>query len=531
MSVSAASNVVLTVGPNGCDYLTINEALVYASTLPNPYSVFPSPGNVPPDPPPDDNAPVQVQPPQTPCITLELQPGYVMQEQVFIYENDLSHIEITAAASWDTTSDPVPIYADTLNWSPNVSNWRSNTAFAFCAMRDAGMPTLGALFEMQISPDGQAKGLTLQSQEVAGRCGMIVQEASHAVIERGFGIKNAPYRGLYIVNGVVYARQTVWDGAGTNPYNPSKGAGIRASNGSLLDCRQSSAKGCGIGLYAYSSRVSAQYCDFTDAVYREYQPTSASAGDSQETKVSAKVEGFGVLAGNSVTLSIQGCDCSGAGIAGVIADGAARITADGYYVNGSTEYLKCENVGAANAASSSAGALMMSNGAFIFAPNAKLHGSATDAIHASAGAHVVAPGADCWNAANRSIYANAATVEAGGAACTGAGADIAVEAYAGARVSIVSGKLSSAGSLVLKAATGSWISATGATNASGQLLTTDDMSPAPNSPCADGLILSDAGSPDGGVFRLQTADISSASKLGKEFWFARFIDWIITGRA
>ncbi|SBS73764.1 Triple helix repeat-containing collagen (modular protein) [uncultured Mycobacterium sp.] len=220
---------LITVGSGG-NFATINEALRAASRYAPDYLSTPATW-------PAIRGRVGVE--------IRLLSGFVMAEQVFVVQQDLSYVTITSEDAVVTIQRSA-ITGDngSSTTAPGINNWRTGCHPAWCAMRNATLPFIKTLFSFDNSGDGY------------GTVGVMVFEESRAVIFSGCGVKNAGWRGLYVDGATCYARGTIWDGAGYSTGGPDGAAGpdgtrcgIRIANGANVDVRESSAKNCFSGAY------------------------------------------------------------------------------------------------------------------------------------------------------------------------------------------------------------------------------------------------------------------------------------------
>ncbi len=216
---------------------------------------------------------------------ISLLSGFVMVEQVTVYQRDLSHITITAEDS------EVPIVRSTLQ-EVTLGDTKPGSHPAFAAVRTASLPMIDCVFNMDSS--GTADG----------RHGVYVGEASRAVIARDAGIKNVGDRGLYVYNGVVFARDTVWSGAKV---------GVRVSNASVVNIRDSSLNDCDqYGLWAAgASLVNAHGVNCANAGDRAINVV-ASRVDADEA-ICTNAGGRAVNAAKVSMINLAEADCDNAG--------------------------------------------------------------------------------------------------------------------------------------------------------------------------------------------------------------------------
>ena len=192
------TSVTLTVG-SGEQYTTINAALEYA--VKKYYPIFLSGGT-------------------KPRVTIQLQAGFVMAEQVLVESLDLSWITITGVD--DET---------VINRSALTTYWGDGYP-AFGATNGGFLPIIGQLFNMNTS--GTA----------TERHGILAYSNSRAIVLGGCGVKNAGSNGIYAArNSTINAHSADASGAGTY--------GIFASLGSLINANGANASGAiSYGIFA-----------------------------------------------------------------------------------------------------------------------------------------------------------------------------------------------------------------------------------------------------------------------------------------
>jgi len=150
-------NITVTVGDNG-DFPTINAALENVVALYYPKYIS---GN------------------NCPRVTINLLPGFVMNEQVLIESLDLSWITITG-------DDEETI----INRSALNINFYA-TYPAFGAANGGTLPIIGQLFNMNTEGESTNKN------------GIVAFYLSKCIISSGYGIKNAGYYGIFANNGSI----------------------------------------------------------------------------------------------------------------------------------------------------------------------------------------------------------------------------------------------------------------------------------------------------------------------------------------
>lgn len=194
-STGAQSSYTLTVGSGGV-FSTINAALDHAKTIGKSHKA----GNV--------------------TVTVSLLTGFVMAEQVICDGENLSYITITSVDA------EVTIQRSALA-ATGITNLDYDSTPAFLAVNGGTLPTIGALFSMDTSG----------SADSAKQHGVMAAWGGHVNVAYGCGVRNSTGRGLYLVGATAYARNSVWDNAGTR--------GIRVGNGSIANVRGASATACG----------------------------------------------------------------------------------------------------------------------------------------------------------------------------------------------------------------------------------------------------------------------------------------------
>ena len=248
------SSVTLKVGSGG-QYTTINAALGYA--VKKYYPIFLSGGT-------------------KPRVTIQLQAGFVMAEQVLVESLDLSWITITG------------VDAETvINRSALTTYWGEGYP-AFGATNGGFLPIIGQLFNMDTS--GTA----------SNRHGILAYSNSRAIVLGGRGVKNAGTYGIRAYHGsTINAGGANASGAGTY--------GISAYHGSTINAEGANASGAGTyGIFAaYGSTINA------------YGANASGAGT------------YGIFAVHGSTINAYGANASGAGTYGISAYHGSTINAYG----------------------------------------------------------------------------------------------------------------------------------------------------------------------------------------------------------
>ena len=177
------SSVTLKVG-SGEQFPTINAALEYA--VKKYYPIFLSGGT-------------------KPRVTIQLQAGFVMAEQVLVESLDLSWITITG------------VDAETVINRSALTTYLGRGYPAFGATNGGFLPIIGQLFNMDTS--GTA----------SDRHGIVAFSNSRAIVLDGCGVKNAGAFGIYAVrSSTINANSADASGAGSYGISAVRGSTINA---------------------------------------------------------------------------------------------------------------------------------------------------------------------------------------------------------------------------------------------------------------------------------------------------------------
>lgn len=264
---SISSNVTYQIGATG-DYSTLNAAI---QDLQNSYPEYSNAGIT---------------------VTLNLQTGYVMAEQVLVYGIDLGWITITGTdAETEVTSSALTIDFTT-------EDYGFGTYPVFGVSKGGTGPIINQLFSFDIT------GVDTSKHGI-----FTVGSGSSIDILSGAGCKGADGNNIY-ANRVssIECNTAIASGAGLN--------GIFASNGSIINANSVDASGAGSnGIYAANgSTIGADGAN------------ASGAGTN------------GIYARGSSTINANGANASGAGTIGIYALNASSINANSADCSGAGQY-------------------------------------------------------------------------------------------------------------------------------------------------------------------------------------------------
>lgn len=213
------SNVTYQIGSTG-DFLTINTALKYLSKVQPDY----------------DNAGI--------TVTLNLEAGFVMTEQVLVRGIDLGWITITGTDAETSITHT----ALTIDFTTDDYGFISYPAFG--VSKGGTLPRIGQLFRM-------SSGTTPED----GKHGIIaVGSGSSAEVLSGAGVQDAGTNCCYCVYCAnINCKDSIFSGAGTN--------GVAATQGATINAYSVDASGAGdTGIFSHSgSTINAYGVDASGA--------------------------------------------------------------------------------------------------------------------------------------------------------------------------------------------------------------------------------------------------------------------------
>lgn len=190
---------------------------------------------------------------QLPVVTIELQSGYVMDEQLLVQGVSLGWLAITSI-------DPIV----TIKRSALI-NSISGRYPAFGARLMGELPVIAALFEMDSSgdgsefPDGIPDGKTYEQINIV-RDGVFTT-TSNSFIAVNCGVRNAAGRGYHAANGGIAQ-------AGAADFSGASQAVARVSNGTIANLRDfKGTDGKHNGLQLTNAVVSMPRADFSRSAY------------------------------------------------------------------------------------------------------------------------------------------------------------------------------------------------------------------------------------------------------------------------
>ncbi len=256
---SLRENVKVTVGAGG-DFPTINAAVLRLSRFT-----------------PDLEVTAEV----------ELQSGFVMEEQLFVEGLNLGWITITG------------VDAETVIDEPSLTRVLDGRYPAFGVKGGGTLPAIGHLFRFSSKGD-----------VASNRDGVFASGAGSSVnILAGCGVQDAGSHGLFAAEGsTINATGAAANGAG--------GHGLFAAEGSTINATGADASGAvNYGLHAaHGSTINAQNAN------------ASGAGS------------YGIFATSSSTINAAGADASGAGSSGIFASDGSTVNAYGADASGAGQY-------------------------------------------------------------------------------------------------------------------------------------------------------------------------------------------------
>ena len=282
------ADIVITVGASG-DYSNLSDALKEASTY---YGQYVSGGAK---------------------IEINLLSGFVLAEQIFVVEKDLSFIEITSVDS------VVTITRSAITQTLSITNWVSNYTPVFTAMRNGKLPVINCLFNMDSTGTPTGK-----------RVGIFLHENSSGIVTRTNGITNCDGRGVEVSGSLFYGRESNFSG--------SLDAAYRISNGSMANIRGSNGSGSVRGLYATSAMVVAIDSNFSGCSEYAIYATGASVVHAADTAAgTANYSNSGIhnlLTEDGSLINIQNADLSDATTNAIDARSGSIVIAIGADLSG-----------------------------------------------------------------------------------------------------------------------------------------------------------------------------------------------------
>lgn len=399
--------------------------------------------------------------------------NYTMNEQVFVYNLDLSWLTIT------TTQSPIILNRSSLTRSVNVDISPEFTVRPAFACFNGTLPIIDVLFDMNTSGSGNLfTGIFLDNSDVK--------------IMPNKGVRNSTFIGCCAVNGSnVVAHYSVFSWSGnrsslnTGNYENAYGDGFRIwnstlsasyanadntgdnafniSQGSRAQLNRAHANNCGHHglLVTGGSIASARNSEFKDTIDDNVVAYAGSAIDLRNSDCSGAVVGCGVIATRSSNINFEGGTAQNCGNGGIYANRGSSIDANEANVdNCPDDAVTSANGSVVNFNYGSAkdsgrdglhcthGSIITAhlatvtgatrNGALayasqIYVEQANLSGAGQRCVEATRGGYVDAFNANLSNAGDRGVYAYYSDVNCAEANITNAG-HRGVEATRGARV-------------------------------------------------------------------------------------------------
>ena len=387
VSVRYSTDATITVGAAG-DFLTIAEAIDYAERYKPKFQELAL------------------------FTTIQLLTGFVMEEQVFVFNKDLSWIRITsedpnAIVTIDSSELTTTLYAQGVTMDalgdPGKTNLKGDTAIpAFC-FYNSFAPNIAALFAFDSNIAGD---LLIGFQ----------YKLSRGNFEAGAGCTDSAYRGLEVSLGSsVWAQDTIWNDCGV---------GVRVSNASFLAGAGISATGCTTaGLAVGTGVASVTGSDFSGS---GVGILATGASNISATSVDVSGCATGLSARNGAFIQAFTADANDCTTNALIAYDGGTIDAYQCDANACTgEYAiyaydggKITCTEATALASGTVAALRARWGGTIIAPRVDVTGSATG-INTNEGGTVTAPYAVLVDCTARGIRADGGSVMVDNSTITG----------------------------------------------------------------------------------------------------------------
>ncbi len=292
---SLRENVKVTVGAGG-DFPTINAAVLHLSRFT-----------------PDRGVTAEV----------ELQGGFVMEEQLFVEGLDLGWITITG------------VDAETVINEPSLTRVLVDDHKPAFGVENGTLPTIGQLFSFS------SKGNVADR-----RSGVMARSVGSATILPGCGVRNAGMFGIAAFSGsAINAAGADASGAGDCGISADGGSainaagadasgagdrGISADGGSTIDARSANASSAGDrGISSDGgSTIGARSADASSAGTNGIHAGWGSAVDADDANVSG-AGNHGIYATRGSTINAQGANASSTGASGIYVQWGSTINAQG----------------------------------------------------------------------------------------------------------------------------------------------------------------------------------------------------------
>ena len=329
------SDVLITVGAGG-DYSTIGEAMSFASQF---YPLYTA---------------------NSISIEVKLLTGFIVSEQVFVENIDLSYVKLTSVDA-EVTVDRSALTKISASYYPLF------------------MCDYGSLFRIE----------ALFSMDTSGtatdRIGLQLKNLANGFVDTGCGIKNSPARGAHLISSQLNGNGSVWDGSGI---------GLRAGNESEAWVRNGSFQNCTTSIMnvAGSSIVAAQDLTATGSVQGIVAENSAVVVCDNLTLNNSA--GIVISADSNASVTARGLTATGC-----LVPRTVRAT------NGADVDISPNDEGTSSDVSGNTGgeAIYASDLASINAQSADASGANTYGIYAARGSTVNANGVDVSGAGTDGI--------------------------------------------------------------------------------------------------------------------------------
>jgi len=295
-------------------------------------------------------------------VSLELQSGFVMSEQVLVEGMNLSFVDITSVDS------EVTIKRDALTKT-------RGTDYPAFWIANGKLPRIATLFKMDSSGNATDKH------------GLFVAPGGFAEISQGAGIKNAGARGIRQVGGEINAGKANFSGA--------RSVGARISNGGRARLDNADLSGANAGLNINGASV--VDANGTDCSGSNASPVLVTASVLNGDRIDGSGSGQAVKFDEGASGTLKNANFSGSGAVGLRVQSGATVYAAGANFSGATDdALIClgasVNIGGADLSNAGGAAIACRRGGTVRGKNATTAGASGDHVDVYQGGFVNAWG-------------------------------------------------------------------------------------------------------------------------------------------